>query len=415
MSPPRIELPHPKGDRPRRRWEALGFEANPFPESGISTDVAYNEHQADEIRRINDWLLGAVSGEAKQFAPLLIKGSIGVGKTHVLHRIQRVVEEYGATDCPGKVGVSYGVVTGLGARNLLVGNLLLEALSAPLPGHDHLDEATTELPILQEILTALRAVQPGRLRGIPRTSPLQGPLGKLLQAGAAGPARDEAERLFTSWLRGRDLSRTALEKLGAQRRLEGEGEAVRAYAHLLHLAREVLEFRAWILLIDQLEDLWINEEVTPLRRARFLTDLRLLIDEGLEGAPIAMVLAWNTEVPATGRGSIDVEKRVQAEYRSLYARFPPPIDLPMLPSAEHARSFAVQYIEAGRSRRPEAKPEMIAALKNDVATILARVPESAHGRIGARVVPRAWLRALREWAEEPAPDTVPRRSPRKPR
>ena len=405
MSLTRIQLPLPFPDapRPRPRWEALEFAMNPFPESGVATGVDYNEHQKKEIHSINEWLRKTVDAEAKQWRPLLIKGSIGVGKTHVLRRIERVIDGSSKHASQGEVGVSYHIVTGLGVRNLLLSNILLEALQAPLPGREESAEESG-LPLVHETLEALRKSreqdpEEHPLKALPRTSPLRAPLKKILLASKRG----EVEQLFSSWLMRRDLTRTALERIGAHGRLEGEGEAVRAYAHMFRLAHKALDFRVWIMLLDQIEDLWNNKEVTPLKRARFLTDLRTLVDEGLEGAPIVPVLAWNTEVSVAGRVSaIDVEEKVASEYRALSARLPKPVDLPMLLINQHAYSFAASYIDAVGSARSDSKTQMLAALKQDQDAILARVPERGNGRIGDRVNQRAWLDALREWAEEPA-------------
>jgi hypothetical protein len=315
-----------------------------------------------------------------------------------------VIEDSGKHATPGKVGVSYHIVTGLGVRNLLLSNLLLEALQAPLPGQEE-SAGEGELPLLHKILEALhdesREQDPEKhpLKALPRTSPLRAPLKKILLASNQG----EVEQLFSSWLMRRDLTRSALEQLGAHGRLEGEGEAVRAYSHVFRLARTALGFQVWIMLLDQIEDLWNNKEVTPLKRARFLTDLRTLVDEGLEGAPIVPVLAWNTEVSIAGKVSaIDIEEKVASEYRALSARLPKPIDLPMLLINKHAYNFAASYVEAVGSARSDSKTQMLAVLQHEQGAILERVPERGNGRIGDRVNQRAWLDALRAWAEEPA-------------
>ena len=80
-------------------------------------------------------------------------------------------------------------------------------------------------------------------------------------------------------------------------------------------------FRVWFLFIDQMEDLWRRDVTTALRRTRFLTDLRTLIDEALEGCPVAVTLAWNTEVLIGGsRVAEDVEERLQRDYLAMFSR-----------------------------------------------------------------------------------------------
>lgn len=241
-----------------------------------------------------------------------------------------------------------------------------------------------------------------------RTSPIRPPLAKLLRSSRQ--TREEAEELFVRWLSRRELSRRELDKLGVSKRLDGEGEAIRAYAHLYLLAKALFGFRCWILMIDQIEDLWTRHEITPVRRARFLTDLRALIDEGLEGAPIAVVLAWNIK-PISGsrtENSDAVGKKIADEYRALYARLQNrEIDLLMLPTKEHAKAFACAYIQAGVVLRggEDARDAMISELEEDFDRIFASIPESGESRIGERVVQRALLDALRAWAHESVSET----------
>ncbi len=400
MNRTRIQLSFPFTDSTRRRrWETLGFITNPFPDSGIATTVDYNEHQIDEILRINTWLNETMVGEKEQFGPLLIKGSIGVGKTHVLKRIEHAVTEMGAQRAPGKMGASYHTITGLGAKNLTLSMLMLEALRTPPAGADNSSQGV-ELPLVGEIYQALRKGDgTSSLNALPRTSPLRAPFGKILNTPADSETRTQREQDVLSWLTRRDVPKPTLARIGVSGRLEGEGEAIRAYTHLFRLAREVLQFHAWIMLIDQVEDLWRSSEITPVKRARFLTDLRTLVDECLEGAPIPVILAWNTQVIAPGRvEETQVEDKFQAEYRSLYSRLPHPIDLPMLPIQEHAYEFAQLYVEAadGSAR----KTTFLAQLRDDFERILDTITSTAEGRVGDRVNQRAWLRALRAWADE---------------
>lgn len=366
---------------------------------GIATSVDYNEHQIDEIHRISAWLDEKMMDDKQQFGPLLIKGSIGVGKTHVLRRIERVVTETGARLAPGKMGASYHTITGLGAKNLTLSLLILEALRTAPAGTDDSSQGV-ELPLVGEIYRALRESDgTSSLNALPRTSPLRAPFGKIVNTPPDSDTRTQREHDVTSWLTRRDVPKATLARIGVSGRLEGEGEAIRAYTHLFRLAREVLQFHAWIMLIDQVEDLWRSSEITPVKRARFLTDLRTLVDECLEGAPIPVILAWNTQVIAPGRvEETQVEDKFQAEYRSLYSRLPHPIDLPMLPIQEHAYEFAQLYVEAADGSAKKAK--FLAELRDDFEKILDTITSTAEGRVGDRVNQRAWLRALRAWADE---------------
>src|ERR1039457_5672363 len=75
-------------------WRQFGLLGNPFPPSGVATDVDYDQHQPDQIEEIVSWLNKSVDPGAQQWSPLAISGSIGVGKTHVLSKMERACGDY---------------------------------------------------------------------------------------------------------------------------------------------------------------------------------------------------------------------------------------------------------------------------------------------------------------------------------
>jgi hypothetical protein len=398
VNPIKIAPPAPRG---RSRWAKYGLDANPFPGSGVATNVDYDAYLGPQLERVNNWLAESVSSGAAERRPLLLKGSIGVGKTHILRRIERAVSSYAGqfSSEQGTAAATYHIVTGAGAKSLLLSNLLLEGLHASPPALA-LGRQDAEFPLVDALFRRLRtSAQLGDVwDALPSSSPLRSPLRRILTE-VDSSRRSALELDFMSWLARREFPRAAAERLGVSGRLEGEGEAVRAFAHVCRLSARVLKLRAWVVLIDQLEDLWREHATTPLRRARFLTDLRTLIDEALEGAPVAIVIAWNTEValPQGRRAVPDIERRLRDEYVALASRLTAPVDLPMLPS-EHAYPFAAKYVEAAPASDTRARAKLLAQLKTDQQKIIRGMQQ---GRTEAgQLVQRAWLDALRGWADE---------------
>lgn len=410
MSPIQIGPPVPNPER-QSPWSAYGLLDNPFPTSGVNTVADYEEHQKEQVAHINEWLASVVKAETKRWAPLVLKGSVGVGKTHVLRRIERVLVDYrdkvlARTDSPATLAVSSHTLPGISSRSLLLSNILQEGLRAGLDGAEP-DVDRADFPLLRASLRRLFE-NPGFEYRIPSTSPIFVPL-QSLRKERQPAKRDELTRAFISWIARRDVPRSMLERLGVRGRLEGEGESVRAYAHVALLAHQCVGLRAWVILLDQIEDLWRANEVTPVKRARFLTDLRTLIDEALLGAPIAVVLAWNTDVvEGTRRRPAEVENPLKTEYVALWSRLPSPLDVPPLPP-EHVLPFASAYVNVAHQAYIAANKDSIAslphpgsfttALTKDLSELVRKVPD--YGRLpDGSVIERMWLRTLREWADK---------------
>jgi len=157
--------------------------------------------------------------------------------------------------------------------------------------------------------------------------------------------------------------------------------------HLLRVAATLGQLRLVVLLLDQLEDLERKSEITPLRRARFLTDLRIFIDEGLERAPIALCTAWNTQ-------GAEFMNSLQSQYPALASRLGDRAMVPGLPQS-HLIPFAQAYLDAAYGQKKNRPLRIDAKVAASLAGSLKPLP-------GGDVAPREWLDQLRRWAEREA-------------
>jgi hypothetical protein len=317
--------------------------------------------------------------------------------------MERALRGYRDTAHPDQwVMASYLPLTASGMKSLQLSNLLLETIAQPLPG-----EATTaapgEVPLLSAVARALRAKRnpETHLKELPSPSPLLRPLQSIAKASTTDEAA-ELTSLTASWLMRRNLGRSEQVAIGVAGRLEAEGQAVRAFSHLCKIAHSTGRLRAWVLLIDQLEDLWRRDVTTALRRTRFLTDLRTLVDEALEGAPIGITLAWNTELVFGGtRVDEDIETKLRQDYVALFSRVREVVRIPMLP-LEHALPFANAYIDYAFQQQTGSnasrKDRLVSQLAKDFQTVLGTIDPIGR-RPGGSLVARAWLDSLRSWAD----------------
>jgi hypothetical protein len=389
-------------------WPRYGLTENPFPPSGVPTDVDYDAHQPDEVRAISTWLTKSVEESTTQWSPLAISGSIGVGKTHVLRKMERACAAFRDAENLGpRLMLSSQTLVGSGMKTLLLSNLLLDALNQPLPSGSVATNAA-EMPILAAAIEQMVSEKTFAILGkLPASSPILKPLTRI------AASRNSAQtailvQLLGAWLARRNLTRGQLDLLGLGNKLEGEGQAVRAFAHVCLFARLAMGFRVWFLFIDQMEDLWRRDVTTSLRRTRFLTDLRTLIDESLEGCPVAVTLAWNTEVlVGASRVEEDIERRLQHDYLAMFSRIQNVIHISTLPEA-HLLPFAKAYVDYAHARHMAERGargnegqdgKFWRAIERERQGILARVADYGRRQNGA-LVARAWLDALREWADE---------------
>jgi hypothetical protein len=337
-------------------WERLGLTQNPFPESGVLGAAIYTQHMPDVFGKVTRWLTEVTDAQVGDpRGPFALEGTIGAGKTHLLAQIERDVNE---ANRPGIVVIRENLVNAGGGR-LLLSTLFGANLR------------------LGEIATAVveDAGLPGALLELPSASPIRFPL----------ESQPSAETLAL-WLRGAPLTRKQLQAVGG-RTLDGEGERLRAVIHLLRVSALLGHTQLVLFLLDQLEDLERKEEVTALRRARFLTDLRIFIDEGLEGAPIALCTAWNTEGQAFMR-------TLEKQYPALASRLDNRATVPGLPQS-HLLPFAQAYLDKAYDKKKVRPLQLDMKTASTLMASLKQLP-------GGDLAPREWLDQLRLWAEREA-------------
>lgn len=334
-------------------WSRLGLTKNPFPESGVLGNTLYTAHMPDVVSKVGLWLNDVAKkhvGESR--SPFALEGTIGAGKTHLLAQLEEPLKKAAGVTVVRENLVNAGggrlLLSTLFGANLRLGEIATSVLASP-----DLRDAVDKLPTASPVRSALSS------EVVPQTLAL--------------------------WLRGSPLTRSQLQTVGG-RALDGEGERLRAVIHLLRVAALLEQLRLVVLLLDQLEDLERKQEITPLRRARFLTDLRIFIDEGLEGAPIALCTAWNTQGTA-------FMNSLQSQYPALASRLANRATVPGLPQA-HLIPFAQAYLD-------DAYGEAAKPLKIDAKTAVS-LAGSLKPLPGGDVAPREWLDQLRKWAEREA-------------
>ena len=189
-------------------------------------------------------------------------------------------------------------------------------------------------------------------------------------------------------------------KIGLSGVLESEGQAIRAIADLLRLAHAAGIIQVWFVMIDQLEELWREGVITPSRRARFLTDVRLLVDQAPEGAPIAVLLAWNTY--ASVAGSSNIGAQIQNDYHALWQRLGEPVDLPIL-KQDDIWPFAQEYLgdKDITASAPGERKQLYGLLEREKDSVLRVLQgDEKDGAFAPRQVLRAWRDAAERVAKK---------------
>lgn len=378
-------------------FAAFGLEANPFPASGIESGVLYARHMMAEANAVNHWiqevanatkLNGVVASQPVR--PLAISGSLGAGKTHLLRAMERGLQRN------LKTPVLRRPLTEEGMTRLVLANLILRHV--PFSDQDSVedgDEPTTQLLrlIVDEIRQSGSTVS--RLRDVlAEGSPLLAPMDVLK---SASQPKDRVLWL-SRWMRREYTTPGQRAKIGLSGVLESEGQAIRAIADLLRLAHAAGIIQVWFVMIDQLEELWREGVITPSRRARFLTDVRLLVDQALEGAPIAVLLAWNTY--ASLERSSNIGTQIQNDYHALWQRLGEPADLPMLKQGD-IWPFAEEYLgdKGITASARDDRMKLYKLLKRQRESVLQILQEDENDTTFA---PRQVLRAWRDAAERVA-------------
>jgi hypothetical protein len=383
-------------DDVRDPFAPTGYVGNPFPEPGLDTGALYIEHMPDQVKKLDAWVTDVLrttdldrprSGPVR---PLAIRGSIGVGKTHILKALERDLAQRDL------VAVVRKNLPEEGMDRLLLATLLLGSL----PHGDievDLPRTPSALPLLDRIVVVARSGAFSRqvretLEGL-SGSLISRPLLRII--GEQDRAREADLRAwFSRWLLRGHTTPIQRSKLGLAKPLEGEGQAIRAVADLMRTARAARQVQTWFVLIDQLEDLWRSGVISPGRRARFLTDARSFVDLGLEGAPIAVLLAWNTLVTAS-------EDRIETEYQALWRRLGDPLDLPGL-EGKDVWPFAEEYLK--HAQRREGEIEHRKRFKEQLRLRTENVKRALRSDQKARLSPQSFAsyRVLHHWREEAA-------------
>jgi hypothetical protein len=368
---------------------------NPFPAAGIDSGAFYKDHMVDELRRVNEWLREVGNATSNPdpgksaVRPLALFGSLGVGKTHLLRYLERGLDQNVKSPVLRKGLAEEGMT------RIVLANLMLRYLpTATAPELD--DEPGVEL--LRAIIQYAQTNDGGAerlLQVVAGGSPIQAPLHRLLRSK---PSDDyDPVTWFSRWMRREYTTPTQRMKLNLSGGIESEGQALRAVADILRVARAAGLLQVWFLMIDQLEELWREGVVTPSRRARFLTDLRTFIDQALEGAPVAVLLAWNTTVTQVGT---DVGLHISNDYQALWQRLGQPIDIPQL-QRKDIWPFAEEYLRAAdvRSSSSAGRLSFYRLLKDQTNSVISELDEKSNSSAYA---PRAVLDAWRRRAETTA-------------
>lgn len=374
----------PTGAQPQVAGNAFaqfGLEKNPFPVTGFESGVLYTDHMQDEVSRVNEWM-NEVAGADSAFRPLAIFGSLGAGKTHLLSALERGLRS-------NQAHVLRRGLADEGMTRLVLANLILRHTPLSDPEDQEGEPVTHLLQRIVEVLhNSVFAINDVLAEG----SPLRAPLQALQQSSNGDPKR---VLWLSRWMRREYTTPAQRAKLGLSGVLESEGQAIRAIGDLLRLARAADIVQVWFVMIDQLEELWRERVITPSRRARFLTDVRLLVDQALEGAPIAVLLAWNTTPNAPQ--SDDTSEHMQRDYLALWQRLGDPVDLPLLRKSD-IWPFAEAYLNhVGVTEEAlDEKKNLYGRLHQQSAGVLQSLQEQDDED---RFAPRQVLHEWRETAD----------------
>ena len=378
-------------------FEAFGLQGNPFPPTGVDSGVLFTDHLTRELLEVQVWIdeVGRVTNclpeDLAAVRPLAIFGSLGVGKTHLLNYLEQGLKQNPMTPTLRKGLADEGM------SRLVLADLFLRYLPFSDEGGEPGAGMIARLLATARDDAALRERMLGSLRD---GSPVRVPF-----FAAVDSKEKDAGLWLSRWVRREYTTPSQRSKLGLAGVLQSEGEAVRAMTDLMRLAHAAGLVRAWFILIDQLEELWRPNVITPTRRARFLTDLRHMVDQSLEGAPIALLLAWNTTVERGARSAPPaVRERMEHDYRALWQRLGRPLDLPFL-SPRHVWPFAKQYLEAAgvSEDAPDEKRALFFERMRQLGPMVARQQADAGpGGLAPRKVLAAWREVASDVAQRGA-------------
>ncbi len=325
-----------------RDYLALGVPQNPFADAEGVVDahqrpVLYGAHIYRQMNEIQDWVELAYKQAGK---PLSLIGGIGMGKTHLLRYWERLLLSQARAR---KLAVLRVSLYDYGAQRASLGQLMLRKLqewTAFGGGEDDLlpEQGGVELiPLIWQLVQA-----------IPTDATPQSLMERHIQAIRAleVDARAERAKLLSRWLGGAELTARERRELGEPRRIDPEGELITHLCDLVGVAERLGVCKRIYFMVDQLEDLF-RSNVSQVRRSRLLTDLRHLIDAVSDKrAPIALMIAWTTEIEENGRRK-PIEDRFNSAYPALMDRMQSGQLVRLGPlRSEDRPEFAREYMKA---------------------------------------------------------------------
>jgi len=361
-------------------YEAVGFPRNPFRENKDNINRPfYHEHLTNELEIISRWMGEIYSGQTLH--PLSLVGDIGTGKTRIIGEFVRKIKQLPPDS---KVTVISVLSSDTGYTGVSVGGLLIKGLeNTRLSGFEN-SENIDILPLIWAIMN-----------GKPLESQ-ESLLGRAIHNAQQSQKSEELASLISRWLRRSPLTPAQMKKAGFTRKIDWEGELIREIAELIRIARQSGVIQTVYIFIDQLEELF-GGAFSELRRARFLTDLRALIDEILEyKSPIGLLLAWSPQFAT--KKMMNVESQLAMAYGALYSRLQHHIvRIPLLRDNDLI-PFAQKFIDALKDEdgfNPELQPKTEDVVKE-------AVQELKSGKINASNIPRDFLGSLSQVIENKA-------------
>jgi len=362
-------------------YEAIGFPINPFTERGNNAERPfYSGYIENEVDKISQWLHEINNRE--NYQPLSLVGSIGTGKTRIIGEFVRRIKQIAANN---KIMAISVLSSETGYSKVSLGGLLMK-------GFENTKLAGEEEPPNQEIMPLLWGI----IRGKKLNSQESLLERAIYKAQTENQDSEELATLISRWLRRVAITPVQMRKVGFTRKIDWEGELTHELSELIRIANQTDTLQTVYIFIDQLEEIF-REAFSELRRARFLTDLRALIDEILERkTPVGLLLAWSPEfrrkeiIGFSDRKSID--NQLKMAYGALYSRLQQQVvNVPFL-TDKNFIPFAQTFIDAIKD-----EPGFNESLQPDIKKVIDEVIQDLKNNnkmLGDQLTPRDLLGAL---------------------